>query len=130
MAHEAPVFTIPGLSAGASLVNDQYKFVKLSANNTVVLCAAATDRPIGVLQNNPASGQAAEVLGIGLSKVKAGGTIAAGDLVGTDASGLADTKVAGTDTTQFICGQVVLGVTNSGEIGTAFINCANIARAA
>ena len=53
-------WTIPGFSftrvAGADLSSDQYKYVKLSTTDTVILCAAATDVPIGILQNAPASG--------------------------------------------------------------------------
>ena len=81
------------LEAGADLSSDQYKLVKLSAANTIVLCSNATDAPVGVLQNKPASGQAATVCISGASKLLAGGTISAGDFVGTDASGTADAKL-------------------------------------
>jgi len=108
------------LEAGADLSSAQYKMVKLSAGKAV-LCAAATDVPVGVLQNKPASGEAATVCISGASKVLAGGTIASGDLVGTDASGTADTKIAGTDTTEYVVGRALVGGA-SGEILTALIN--------
>lgn len=118
--------------AGAdySAAANQYKFVKFSANRTVILCAAATDKPCGVLQNKPGSGQAAEVTYIGETKIQADATLAAGALIGTSADGQADAKVPGTDTTEYTVGHVIDGVTNAGELVSALINCASPARAA
>lgn len=115
--------------AGADLSAKQFFFVKMSANNKVILCAAATDKPIGVLQNKPTSGQTAKVRSLGVSKVSADGTLAAGDLIGTSADGQADPKVPGTDTTEFTVGHVLIGAA-AGELGTAAIDCHSPARAA
>ena len=108
------------LEAGADLSGDQYKLVKLSAGKAV-LCAAATDAPVGVLQNKPGSGEAATVCVSGATKLLAGATINSGDLVGTDASGTADAKTPGTDTTEYVVGTALTGAA-SGEILTALIN--------
>jgi hypothetical protein len=43
----------------------QYTFVKLNSSGEAIAVAAATDVPIGVLQNAPTSGQEAEVLVVG-----------------------------------------------------------------
>lgn len=76
--------------ANADLSTKQYFCVKLAAGPKVALCAAATDRAIGILQNKPAAdGRNASVRHLGISKAVSDGTsaIAVGDLVGTDANG-------------------------------------------
>lgn len=66
----------------------QYRFVKLTAKNTVGLCTAAGDAVTGVLQNKPQRpGQAATVGYEGVTNITAGGTIAVGDLLVPDATG-------------------------------------------
>lgn len=80
------------MKAGADQSAKQFFIVKQSAVDTVILTAATTDRPFGVLSNAPKSGQAAEVVVDGVAKVVSDGSgtaIAAGDQVGTDASGQA-----------------------------------------
>tara|TARA_Y100001938_G_C8073324_1_gene424446 strand:+ start:1670 stop:2050 length:381 start_codon:yes stop_codon:yes gene_type:complete len=107
------------LEAGADLSGDQYKFVKLSAGKAV-LCSAATDIPVGVLQNKPASGAAATVAVSGVTKLLSGGTISSGDQLGTDGSGTGDTKTSA-DTTEYVCG-TALADASSGEVLSALIN--------
>ena len=117
--------------AGADLSAHQYKFVKLSADNTVVICSAATDTAIGVLQNKPdTSGKEATVMVIGRSKVNADAALTFGTLIGTAADGQADAKTAGTDTTEYILGTIIRGAGSAGNFAEAVINCANPARAA
>lgn len=83
------------------LTGDIYKLVKVTGENTVGRAVAATDSPIGVLGENPAPAgpagnaqvpvlQALPVTLLasgGTVKVKAGGTIPAGNLVVADANG-------------------------------------------
>lgn len=95
MAYEIPGMVV-SLTAGASLASDQFKFVKLSADNTVILCSATTDTPIGILQNSPGSLGPAEVMVSGVSKLVAGGSIPFNTLVGTDAAGLGTAITSGT----------------------------------
>lgn len=102
------------LSAAAS----QYKLVKMSADRTVVLCAATTDQPIGVLQNKPKQNAAATVAIDGDTKCRAGGLITAGDNVAPTAAGLAQTSATG----QQVIGIAKTGVTNSGELFTLTID--------
>lgn len=116
--------------AGADLSAKQFYFVKLSADATVVVCAAATDVPCGVLQNTPASGEEAEITVIGETKISGDADLDAGHLIGTSSDGQADRKVPGTDTTEYIVGQVKRGNTAAGGIVTAFVNCASPVRAA
>src|SRR5687768_2741480 len=91
MAFENPLYCPPGLVAGADLSAHQFKFVKLSGTGLqVVVCSAAGENAFGVLQDKPdAQGKAASVATLGVSKVVAGGAIAPGDLVTTDAQGRA-----------------------------------------
>lgn len=115
--------------AGADLSGSQYKFVELGSGGTVTVCNAATDRPIGVLQNKPTSGQMATVRVRGVTKVQADAALAIGDAIGTSADGQADPKVAGTDTTEYVVGTALTAVSNAGEIASALIDCGAPARA-
>lgn len=116
--------------AGADLSAAQYKFVEVGTGGTVTLCNAATDRPIGVLQNKPTSGKMATVRVIGVTKVQADAALTRGTLVGTSADGQADAKTPGTDTTEYTVGVVLEPSANAGEVITALINCAAPSRAA
>ena len=68
----------------------QFYAVKMSALDTVALAAAATDRCIGILQNDPKANQACDVRILGMTKAVSDGSgtaIAVGDLVGPDSTG-------------------------------------------
>jgi hypothetical protein len=127
-------WTIPGFTfsrvAGADLSALQYYYVKLSTTDTVVVCAAATDVPIGVLQNAPTSGQAAEIMVTGITKVNSNAALSIGNLIGTAADGQADAKTAGSDTTEYVVGVVLEASGAAGELATATVNCLNPHRAA
>lgn len=109
--------------AGADLSAKQYYFVKLSAANTVNVCTAITDIPIGILQNKPGSGEAATVCLFGISKVSANGTLAAGNLIGTSADSQADAITAGgtPDSTVYTMGQA-LEAAAAGDTVSMFLN--------
>jgi len=77
--------------AGADLSTHQFKAVKLTAADTVGLCSAAADTAIGILQNKPKANEAAAVMHLGRTQALADGSgtaIAAGDYLGTNASGV------------------------------------------
>lgn len=130
MAFENPVLIDGTRKAGASLASSQFKFVKLNTSGEVIVCAAVTDVPYGVLQNAPASGEVAEVCVIGITKVQGDADLAKADLIGTSADGQAAAYVAGTDTTKYIVGQVLDDNAAAGGYATAVINCANPHRGA
>ena len=130
MAYEGPQIKIPGLSASADLSAKQYYFVKMSGNRTVTVCAAVTDIPCGVLQNAPTSGQAAEVVAIGVTKVSGDADLGYGNVIGTSSDGQAAAYVAGTDTTKYACGIVLDDNGAAGGLITAVVNCASPGRAA
>jgi hypothetical protein len=118
------------LEAGADLSSKQYHFVKLDGSGNAVSCSAATDVPVGVLQNTPTSGQAAEIVVVGLSKISSDAALSIGNLIGTSADGQADAKTPGTDTTEFVVGRMLVATGAASVIGSALINCANPHRAA
>lgn len=131
MAYEISNYSVKvTLVAGADLSAAQYKFVKLNASGQAVVCSGATDLPIGVLQNDPASGAEAEVLVVGGTKIIAGAAIGEGAQIGTSAAGKAVALTAGSDTTKYVAGALLTESGADGDIVTAVINCANPHRAA
>lgn len=131
MAYEISNYCVKiTLVAGADLSAKQYTFVKLNASGQAVAAAAATDIPIGVLQNAPTSGVEAEVLVSGGTKIVAGAAIGEGALIGTSATGKAVALVAGTDTTKYVVGTLLTESAADGNIVTAVVNCAAPGRAA
>lgn len=109
--------------AGADLSNlaaNQYRVVRLNASGHVIAIAATTDNPFGVLQNDPRNGQAARVATGGVSKVRLGGTVAAGDRLGVAADGRA---VVGALGSRIIGTAITSGVAN--DIISVNLNTAN-----
>lgn len=104
MAIEGVVECFVGLKASADLSAKQFRCVKVSGNGTVTVNAAITDKTVGILQDAPTSGQPAAVGFQGVSKALAGGTVTAGDIVGTDNQGRVVTITPGTDTTVYVVG--------------------------
>lgn len=130
MAYEKPLFS-HSRKAGGDLSTKQYHFVKLDSNGDVVICAAITDIPFGVVQNAPASGETAEVMQMGISKIVCDGTIAVGSLVGTSTDGQADAIAAGTDTTVYAVARYIgTAAAAASDIGTFNLNCLVPTRAA
>lgn len=83
------------LEAGQDLSAKQYFFVSMSSDGQIDPTGDGA-AAIGVLQNDPsAAGRAAEVGIAGRTMVKAGGTIAAGAQVASDAAGEAVTAASG-----------------------------------
>lgn len=130
MAYEASQPLKHTFVAGEDLSAKRYHFVKISADNTIVACSGVTDVPIGVLQSNPASGQEAEVVISGITKVVADEALTAGDAVGTSADGQAQVVTVGTETTVYLAGRVIAGAGAAGRVATAVIDCAAAGRAA
>lgn len=129
MASFWPQPIVVTFEAAADLSGSQYRFVKLDANGKVVAVAAITDIPVGVLQNTPTSGQAAEVVVLGGTKLVATAAIALPALLGVDTVGKGKKIAAGTDGTQYIVGQADEAAGNANEVISALVNCINPARA-
>src|SRR5690606_22942882 len=73
--------------ANASFAGTPYRFVKLSGGK-LVLCGA-DEAGLGVVQDEPAANEAANVMLVGISHVLAGGTINQGNSVKSAANGKA-----------------------------------------
>lgn len=115
--------------AGADLSEKQFHFVEVdNGTGKVTAVDGATDRPVGVLQNTPKDGEAADVLIAGGSKVVAGGTASPGQPVFSNASAVAVTLGIGTTgSAAFVVGTFIEPAA-AGAITTAVINCANAGR--
>ncbi len=121
MAYESPGIDIGTFTAAADLSAKQFYFVKLASATTVNVCTAITDLPIGILQNDPASGEQAVVRIFGISKASADGTIAAARWIGTSADSQAGGITPGSDTTVYVMGQAIQAA-SAGETFTMFLN--------
>lgn len=127
MAWEGPVIKAPNLKAAENLGTYQYTFVKLGAVGTVEHIDAASDRPIGVLQNNPAAGEEAEVVVFGITKIKANEVLAVGDSikVGDGQVPLGMAAKAGNGATTPNLGTTLLGAPAIGAVATVTVNTLN-----
>lgn len=136
MAWEDRLYDVPGLIAGEDMstagsltgynATGQYLIAKLVAGSTtlsVVHVNALTDKPLGIIQNNPKSGSGVSVRTAGVSKVIAGATLAAGDEFGSDIAGRAVPKApssTGANYGNFILGDVLEGAA-VGELATVLV---------
>lgn len=123
MAWELPNFCIGNLTAAADLSASQYRCVKVTADNQINLADTQGEVILGVLQDKPAQGEAAEVTVVGVTKVVAGAALTAGQAWGVDAQGRAVPVTPGTGGTvgDFIAGIVVEGAANAGELATVTV---------
>jgi hypothetical protein len=117
---------IGNLVSNASMANNQFHCVKAhTTNNQFALCAVDGEPVLGVLQDNPASGAAGDIMAVGVTKVVVGvgETLTAGQTWGTDASGEAKTiegSITGADVGDYAAGMVLEGAA-AGELATVTI---------
>lgn len=94
-----------GLLAGASFASKQYYAVKLASTaGEVVVCNGTAKLAIGLIQNDPADGEAANVAVAGVARGKAGGSITVGQMVNALSTGTLQGTSGGTSGTQYILG--------------------------
>lgn len=116
----SPTGSLTGVNGG------QFLIVKQNAArtaDTVVHCNSVKDRPRGIIQNNPVSGDGASVMNLGISKVIAGGTLSPGDEYGTDSAGRAVKKnptSTGANYGDYVLGEVIEGAA-VGELATVTV---------
>lgn len=102
MAAEAPYLSHTQLIAAANYSSTaslsgpngagQFLLMKCTTGGKATLCAANADVPIGILQNDPVSGAAANIAFAGVSKVVVGASVSAGAALMSDTSGRAITQ--------------------------------------
>ena len=121
------------------MTNDQFLFVQLGSDGYLNI-AGAGQRALGVVQDNNV-GTASQPIGCevrcgGTSKIMAGGTFAAGDLLASDASGKAVKYTAATvftGTPYSVSGSQVLGIAveagTSGQLTTILFQPSGVAAA-
>lgn len=96
MAFEGDLDVLVGISAAADLSAKQFCAVKMSGDLAVAACSVAGERSVGILQNDPASGQSASVCHSGQCKAKLGATVASAGLpLQCDANGALIPAVSG-----------------------------------
>jgi hypothetical protein len=138
MAWEKQLFDIPGLVTDVDLSGTtgttsgynstgQFLFAKLTGAANVEPCAALTDFPVGVIQNNPkvASGYTnvgVQVRQLGVSKIVAAAAQSIGAIVGPNASGQAVARAVasgGGDATHWVAGILIDNAPGAaGQLGT------------
>jgi len=115
MAWELSLFDV-SLESGEDLSNAQFLAVALNSNGKVVKAKSDT-LPIGILQDKPKEGQAANVRMLGISKVVAGGAIAIGDVLTADDDG----RLIAASTGYYPIGIALEAAAQAGQVVTAFI---------
>ena len=105
------------LLAAADFSAKQFYAVKVDNTGKAAL-AGAGDWAIGILQNNPTSGEAATVRISGKSKFSADAAVAAGAKVTPSADGQVVTAVIATDNTLGVCLEATAA---AGEIGSMLV---------
>lgn len=102
--------------AGASQTANQYKFVKpASTAGEIIVGTSATSACLGVLMNDPADGEVAEVAVIGTVRVLAEASVSAGDLVACSTTGRAKTS---TTSNNKIMGKALEASSSAGDLIT------------
>ena len=120
MAVEQPCFNIGFLKSAADLTAKQFYAVKVTADETVGLATAAGETVLGILQNKPNTGEVADVMCLGVTKILVGtGDLAAGGLWETAADG---TGIAAT-TGKVGMGTVLIGAV-AGKLATVTVGFA------
>lgn len=110
------------LPAASDLNGKQFYLVKQSGGSAA-LCAAVTDQSIGILQNEPNTGQAATIMVSGLSKFVAGGSVAVGVQLASDSAGkgTALTVAAGGTVYNYAVGRVTQAANAANEVGQVIL---------
>jgi hypothetical protein len=115
--------------AGADLSGSQYLFVKEDANGNIIVCSAAGEDALGVLQNKPKAGAPAVVRVEGVSKVVCSAALATNISIATDATGkakLAAPLVQATGAGSFAMGRLLDAASGAGSIQSALIRAMGV----
>lgn len=102
-------------AAAEDLSDDQYRFVVLGSGGTVRRPDSASEVPLGIIQNAPESGEAAEVMILGQSKVVANAVLAIGTFVAPEYVDAADAGKALAATATYACARGVIVEASAAE---------------
>ena len=124
MAWEQPLFSL-SFQAAADLSSYKYEVVRMTTTNKVNAVTSAGMPLVGVLQNDPTSGNEAKVMVIGVTKVKAGGAIGRGAKIKVNAAATSNAGTVVTATSDVdprTVGYAREAAAQAGDIITAVIN--------
>jgi hypothetical protein len=111
--------SLAGLLAGADLSSSQYKIVKFASTaGEVIVGALATDNLIGVLMNDPADGEAADIAVLGIAKVQCEASQNAGAWVTSSTTGRAKVTSTGNDD---VIGKLLEASSDAGDIAAILL---------
>ena len=114
--------TIPGLVAGSTLAAKQYYVVKMaSTDGEVIQANATTDIQIGLVQNDPAADEPAEVACAGVALGVSGDSITIGEFVNALSTGTLQGTAGGASGTERVVGIALEGA-SSGDVFSVLIN--------
>lgn len=118
MAYQGDAQYAQGVNAAADLSTKQYYAVKITAANAVNVATVQGERVSGIIDNKPASGEAARVITSGPAKASADAAISAGAWLTTQSDGQVMTAAAG----DFVIGQAKEAATAAGQIISIEVN--------
>jgi hypothetical protein len=125
MAYEIPGAYVITLPAHESLTAVQYRFVTFNSDGEAAIMTSETaEYPIGILQNAPAAGGAANIMLRGVSKYVCDAVVTCAALVGPGATGICESKtvpLAVGINGQWICGQALDTTAAAGDVGTVLL---------
>jgi hypothetical protein len=125
MAYEIPGAYVITLPAHESLAAVQYHFVTFNSDGEALIMTSETaEYPIGILQNSPAAGGAAQIMLRGVSKYVSATAVTCAALMGPSATGHAEAKVeplAVGINGQWVCGQALDTILAVGDVGTILL---------
>lgn len=110
--------------AGEDLSGDQYHFVTLKSDTEVERPNAATDWCVGILQNNPESGEEAVVRVGGVSKLVAGtGGLSRDDAVKVEYVGASDAGkgIATTTAEHLVRARCIMAAGSEDDVATVLL---------
>ncbi len=112
---------LKSFTAGAAIT--AFRLVKLSAAETVILSAAATDLFIGVANEvAAASGERQDVILNGIAFIEAGAAFALGAYIGSDASGRGITAAPSAGVNNRVIGIALEAAGAAGDVVRVLVN--------
>jgi hypothetical protein len=114
---------LTGMTAAADLSSARYKAVKLASTvGQVKLTGSTTDAAIGILQNNPKSGEACDIAVHGEAKAVMGASVTYGAWLNQNSTGQLKTTTTANKTIVAIALETS---TNAGEVRRVFLGGPN-----
>ena len=122
MAYDLGPQTCVSVEAGEDMSDWQYKVVFINTSGKAVqFDDGGSEIPAGILQNAPASGEAAKILVAGVTRAIADSSFALQNLIGAKEG---DGKLTNTIASNYVVGQPLEAPGGDGEQFTCYVNFA------